>query len=128
MRKIFVYPTKMLWPTILPLASLFQSLHLHKELAKRRLKVFWAVLFFIIVWEIVPEYIFPLTAGISIFCLANQHSSTFTYLFGGANGNEGLGFLSWCMDWQYVCRTRSLRESRLLLTRCRLEQMSLCCH
>jgi hypothetical protein len=103
MRKIFVYPTKMLWPTVLPLASLFQSLHLHKELAKRRLKVFWAVLLFIIIWEIVPEYMFPLTAGISIFCLANQHSSTFTYLFGGANGNEGLGFLSWCMDWQYVC-------------------------
>lgn len=39
---------------------------------------------------------------ISIFCLAQQHSATFTYLFGGANGNEGLGFLSWCMDWQYV--------------------------
>lgn len=20
----------------------------------------------------------------------------------GANGDEGMGFLSWCMDWQYV--------------------------
>lgn len=61
-----------------------------------------AVCIFVIVWELIPEYIFPLTAGISIFCLAQQHSATFTYLFGGANGNEGLGFLSWCMDWQYV--------------------------
>lgn len=30
-RKLFVYPTKMLWPTKLPLASLFQSLHLDKD-------------------------------------------------------------------------------------------------
>ncbi|KAF3913376.1 hypothetical protein ABW20_dc0106770 [Dactylellina cionopaga] len=102
MRKLFVYPTKMLWPTVLPNASLFQTLHLNKSLAKRRLKVFWWVCGFIIVWEIIPEYLFPLTAGISIFCLANQHSAVFTHLFGGANGNEGLGLLSWCMDWQYV--------------------------
>ena len=102
MRKLFVYPTKMLWPLQLPLASLFQSLHLDKVLAKKRLKVFWYVCIFIMCWEMVPEYIFPLTIGISIFCLAQQNSSTFTYLFGGANGDEGLGFLSWCMDWQYV--------------------------
>lgn len=102
MRKLFVYPTKMVWPLQLPLASLFQSLHLDKALAKRRLKVFWIICIFVIVWELIPEYIFPLTAGVSIFCLADQHSAAFTYLFGGANGDEGLGFLSWCMDWQYV--------------------------
>jgi hypothetical protein len=26
----------------------------------------------------------------------------FTNLFGGASGNEGLGFLSFCFDWQYI--------------------------
>lgn len=26
----------------------------------------------------------------------------FTYLFGGGNGNEGLGFLSLCFDFQYI--------------------------
>ncbi|KAK6346616.1 hypothetical protein TWF696_006736 [Orbilia brochopaga] len=102
MRKAFIYPTKMLWPTILPNASLFQTLHLDKALAKRRLKVFWWVCGAVIIWEIVPQYIFPLTIGISIFCLANQHSAVFTHLFGGSNGDEGLGLLSWCMDWQYV--------------------------
>lgn len=43
MRKLFVYPTRMLWPTQLPLASLFQSLHLNKTLSKQRTKVFWYV-------------------------------------------------------------------------------------
>lgn len=102
LRKLFVYPTKMLWPLQMPEASLFQSLHLNKAIAKKRLKVFWWVCGFVIIWEMVPEYIFPLTTGISIFCLAGQHIPAFTYLFGGANGDEGLGFLSWCMDWQYV--------------------------
>lgn len=92
----------MLWPLKLPMASLFQSLHLNKEIAKKRVKILWWVCEFIIIWELIPEYIFPLTAGISIFCPANQHSATFTYLFGGANGDEGLGFLSRCMDWHYV--------------------------
>jgi hypothetical protein len=30
--------------------------------------------------------------GVSIFCLAHQDSLVFTNLFGGASGNEGLGF------------------------------------
>lgn len=102
MRKMFIYPTKFVWPLALPLATTFQSMHLDKTLARKRLKVFWAVCVFVMVWEVVPEYVFPLTTGISIFCLANQHSEVFTYLFGGANGDEGMGFLSWCMDWQYV--------------------------
>ena len=26
----------------------------------------------------------------------------FTRVFGGSNGNEGLGLLSVCFDWQYI--------------------------
>ena len=45
---------------------------------------------------------FPLLQGVSIFCLANKHSLVFTNLFGGSQGNEGLGFLAVCFDWQYI--------------------------
>lgn len=44
----------------------------------------------------------PILTGVSIFCLANQNNATFTNIFGGASGNEGLGLFSWCMDWQYI--------------------------
>lgn len=44
----------------------------------------------------------PILTGVSIFCLARQNSPTFTNIFGGASGNEGLGLFSWCMDWQYI--------------------------
>ena len=44
----------------------------------------------------------PILTGVSIFCLANQHSTVFTFVFGGASGNEGLGLFSFCFDWQYI--------------------------
>jgi hypothetical protein len=46
-------------------------------------------------------------SGISIFCLAKRDSLVFTQLFGGAQGNEGLGFLSICLDWNYIAGTQS---------------------
>ena len=90
--------------------------------AKRKLKLFWIVfigldtyhfteqnldLFFfnynsIFFWELLPEWMFPLLTGFSIFCLADQRSPDFTRIFGGSNGNEGLGLLSICFDWQYI--------------------------
>jgi hypothetical protein len=59
------------------------------------------------IYEIFPAYIFPLLNGFSIVCLASQHASpntvdVLTNLFGGANSNEGLGFLSFSFDWQYI--------------------------
>ncbi|KAL1989102.1 hypothetical protein VTN96DRAFT_5865 [Rasamsonia emersonii] len=102
LRDIIVRPTKMLWPMTLPISSLLESLHKNKQQSKARLKVFYIVFFMLFFWTIIPEYIFPVLEGVSIFCLANQHSLVFTNLFGGASGNEGLGFLSVSFDWNYI--------------------------
>ena len=48
------------------------------------------------------QYIFPLLSAVSIFCLADQNNAVFTNLFGGSQGNEGMGFLSVCLDWNYI--------------------------
>jgi hypothetical protein len=40
--------------------------------------------------------------AVSVFCLAKQDSLVFTNLFGGGDGNEGMGFLSLCFDWNYI--------------------------
>jgi hypothetical protein len=46
--------------------------------------------------------VFQLLIGFSVFCLAKPDSLVFTNLFGGAQGNEGLGFLSISFDWNYI--------------------------
>ena len=62
------------------------------------------------VYEVIPAYIFPLLNGINIFCLASQKASPrivniFTNLFGGTDANEGMGLLSFSLDWQYISST-----------------------
>lgn len=48
------------------------------------------------------QFVAPTLTGISIFCLARRDSAWFTRIFGGSNGNEGLGMFSLCLDWNYV--------------------------
>ena len=107
LRDVLVYPTNMLWPLNLPVATLLETLHRDKHETKRRLKVFYIIFTIMFVWEAFPEYIFTVLTGVSIFCLAKQDNLVFTNLFGGASGNEGLGFLSVCLDWNYIAGFQS---------------------
>ncbi|KAG6828622.1 hypothetical protein H0H92_007267 [Tricholoma furcatifolium] len=102
-RSVLLYPSKMLYPAVLPLVSMFETLFRGSaQSTNKKLRVFWIVFGVIFIWELFPEWMFPLLTGFSIFCLANPNSQGFTRLFGGSNGNEGLGFLSICFDWQYI--------------------------
>ncbi|KAG7087781.1 hypothetical protein E1B28_013722 [Marasmius oreades] len=104
MRSFLVYPTYMVFPNVIPTVQMFDVLHRGQEniLQKKRVKFFWVLFIGIFVWEWFPEYIAPTLTGISIFCLARQDSAWVTRMFGGANGNEGMGLFSICLDWQYI--------------------------
>ncbi|KAG1846054.1 OPT oligopeptide transporter protein-domain-containing protein [Suillus subalutaceus] len=102
MRSILLYPSKMLYPGVLPLLSMFDALYEGGMASRKKLRVFSMVVAAIFVWELFPEWIFPLLTGVSIFCLAAPNNATVSRLFGGSNGNEGLGLLSICFDWQYI--------------------------
>lgn len=110
LRRSLVYPTKMVWPGVLPLSSLVQTLHQGKASdgggdggdTARRFKFFWVVFGVVAVWELFPQYIMPALTGVSVFCLANRNSLVFTNVFGGSSGNEGLGLLALSFDWQYI--------------------------
>ncbi|PRQ72021.1 hypothetical protein AAT19DRAFT_9360 [Rhodotorula toruloides] len=104
MRSFCVFPTYIVYPNLVPTVNLFDALHRDKNVAaqKKRLKFFWIVFAVIFVWEILPEFLAPTLTGISIFCLAKRDSAWFTRIFGGSNGNEGLGMFALCLDWNYV--------------------------
>ncbi|KAJ7650113.1 OPT oligopeptide transporter protein-domain-containing protein [Roridomyces roridus] len=101
-RHVLLYPSKMLYPGVLPLVAMFDALYKDAEGAKKKLRLFWIAFTVIFFWEILPEWMFPLLTGFSVFCLANPRSADFTRIFGGTSGNEGLGLLSICFDWQYI--------------------------
>ena len=102
LRQSLVYPTKMVWPSILPLSSLVETLHRDRSEMRKKFNFFWIIFGVVAVWELLPQYVMPVLTGISVFCLANRNSMVFTNVFGGASGNEGLGLLALSFDWQYI--------------------------
>ncbi|KAI0249949.1 OPT oligopeptide transporter protein-domain-containing protein [Lactifluus subvellereus] len=107
MRPILLYPSKMLYPDVLPLVSMVDTFYdeaksRQSKSNRKRLRLFYVTFLAILTWEIFPEWVFPLLTGVSVFCLANPTSPDFTRIFGGSNGNEGLGLLALSFDWQYI--------------------------
>lgn len=94
-------------PGLIHLNFNFSALHFDSAANSKRVKLFWSVFTGAFIYEIIPAYIFPLLNSVSVFCLASQKASPriqdiFTNIFGGAEGNEGLGLLSVSFDWQYI--------------------------
>ncbi|GAA5838052.1 hypothetical protein JCM11251_006835 [Rhodosporidiobolus azoricus] len=104
MRAFCVFPTYIVYPNLVPTVNLFDALHRDKNVVnqKKRLRFFWIVFIAIFCWQWIPEFVAPTLTGISIFCLAKRDSAWFTRIFGGSNGNEGLGMFSLCLDWNYI--------------------------
>lgn len=93
LRKSLVYPTRMLWPSILPLSSLIETLHRERSEMKKKFNFFWIIFTIVAVWELFPQYIMPILVGVSVICLTQRNSLLVTNVFGGSAGNEGLGLL-----------------------------------
>ncbi|KAF2401938.1 OPT superfamily oligopeptide transporter [Trichodelitschia bisporula] len=108
LRRTLVYPTKMLFPYNLPMNSLLETLHGEKSQVKKKLRVFYIGFLVLFFYEIIPQWIMPVLLGISFFCLAKRDSLVFTNIFGGTNGNEGLGTLQLSFDWQYIANPSPL--------------------
>ncbi|CAO3598541.1 unnamed protein product [Absidia cylindrospora] len=102
LRSFLVYPANMIWPITLPTVSLIRTLTSDKNEAKSRSHYFFYIFGAAFVYAFIPEYMFPLLGGFSVFCLAKNDSVWFTRLFGGSNVNEGLGILSLSFDWNFL--------------------------
>jgi hypothetical protein len=98
----------MLFPVNLPMNSLLEALHGDKFEARKKLRVFYIGFLVLFFYEIIPEYIMPVLVGVSVVCLAKRDSQLITNLFGGSNGNEGLGLFSLSFDWQYIANPSPL--------------------
>ncbi|PSR83036.1 hypothetical protein PHLCEN_2v5840 [Hermanssonia centrifuga] len=105
LQDILVKPTKCFWPFTISTANLFQALHYDKQMSSKRTRIFWLVFAVLFCYEIIPEFMFPLLTGVSIFCMADNTNPVFRNIFGGASNNEGLGLLEWCFDWNYISST-----------------------
>ncbi|PCH35361.1 OPT oligopeptide transporter [Wolfiporia cocos MD-104 SS10] len=105
LQDVLVKPTKCFWPANIYTANLFQALHYDRQMTSKRVRLFWMVFGILFCWEIIPEWIFPILTGVSVFCLADNHSSVVRNIFGGASNNEGMGLLAVSFDWNLISST-----------------------
>jgi hypothetical protein len=75
LRKSLVYPTKMLWPSILPLSSLIETLHRDKSEMRKKFNFFWIIFGVVTVWELFPQYVMPVLTAFSALQIAKVWSS-----------------------------------------------------
>ncbi|KAI9019174.1 OPT family small oligopeptide transporter [Phycomyces nitens] len=99
LRPFLVYPSIMIWPLSIPTISFIKTFNTPGSDNRTLMKFFFYIFGGIFVWEIFPQYIFPLLGGISIVCLAKRDSPWVQNLFGGLGTNEGLGIGSISFDW-----------------------------
>ena len=57
LRRTLVYPSKMLYPTNLPTASLLESLHRDRVATRKRMRVFYYGFLALFLWQAFPQYI-----------------------------------------------------------------------
>ncbi|CCM04119.1 uncharacterized protein FIBRA_06280 [Fibroporia radiculosa] len=105
-RSFLVYPTIMLYPINLIYVNLFDVLHRGQGKSNvmrgKRLRFFWILTSAIFVYEWFPEYIAPLLGAFNIVCLADRNSAWVSYIFGGAEADEGMGLLGFGVDWANI--------------------------
>jgi hypothetical protein len=118
LRSTLVYPSAMLYPQNIPVASLMESLHKDRKVVQKKLQVFYICFGALFVWQAMPQYIsksphgpllwspltlkVPILGGISIFCLTHRDSMFITNFFGGSMANEGLGTFGISFDWSMI--------------------------
>ena len=67
--------------------------------------IFFSVLVGVILWQFLPEYVFPFLGSLAFLCWVAPHNKTANFV--GA-GFGGMGFLNLSLDWSSVAANYSL--------------------
>ncbi|KAA1064752.1 hypothetical protein PGT21_013608 [Puccinia graminis f. sp. tritici] len=102
LRPILVYPSKMIFPSVLPSVVLFKSMYSKSPESRKQISFFKKALLGIGLYEVFPIYMAPALQAVSPWCLTLPKKSEITQLFGGSMVGEGLGFLSLSLDWTII--------------------------
>ncbi|KAI9616506.1 hypothetical protein H4Q26_010902 [Puccinia striiformis f. sp. tritici PST-130] len=111
LRSILVYPSEIIYPGVLPVVALFQSMSSKSETTVKQMSFFKKTMAAISLShmitreyldEIIPTYLAPALSAVSIWCLALPQVPAITNLFGGSLPAEGMGLMAFSADWTLV--------------------------
>ncbi|KAF2113450.1 sexual differentiation process protein [Lophiotrema nucula] len=101
-RQLLLYDPIYPWPYALMQTALYETLRKtwHDSWVARKQKmIFFGVLGVTIVWEFLPQYIFPFLSSLSFLCWIAPRNPVANFLGAGIGG---LGFLNFSLDWNNI--------------------------
>lgn len=89
--------------------ALFETQKKQREnpspLSRKQMRVFFGVLVAVILWQFLPEFVFPMLGSLAFLCWVAPRSPVANFI--GA-GFGGMGFLNLSLDWSSIASGASL--------------------
>lgn len=101
-RQFLLYDPIYTWPYALMQTAVFETLNksvADSWVAKRQKTVFFGTFAFIIFWQFLPEYVFPMLSSLSFLCWVAPRNPIANFIGGGIGG---MGFLNLTLDWANI--------------------------
>lgn len=108
-RQFLIYDPQYPWFQSLCQTALFETQKKQREnpsrASRKQMVVFFAVMGAVILWQFLPEFVFPFLGSLAFLCWVAPHNKTANFV--GA-GFGGMGFLNLSLDWSSISTNGSL--------------------
>jgi hypothetical protein len=106
-RQLLLYDPIYQWPASLVQVALFETLAKSAQeswLVRKQKYVFFGVFGAIILWQFLPEYVFPMLSSLAFLCWVAPENYVANFIGGGIGG---MGFLNLSLDWANISNSVS---------------------
>lgn len=101
-RQLLLYDPIYTWPYSLMQTAVFETLSKSARdswVARKQKYVFFGTFVFIILWQFLPEYAFPMLSSLSFLCWVAPRNPVANFIGAGIGG---MGFLNLSLDWANI--------------------------
>lgn len=85
--------------TLMKTALLKSQASSDSDYGRKQMKVFFILLAVMAVWQLFPEFIFPMTSSVAVLCYMAPYNETVNFI---GSGLGGMGFLNFSFDWANI--------------------------
>jgi hypothetical protein len=73
--------------------------------SRKQMTVFFSVLGFVILWQFLPEFIFPMLGSLAFLCWVAPNNAAANFI---GSGLGGMGFMNLSLDWSNIGQNYNL--------------------
>ncbi|KAG5944888.1 hypothetical protein E4U59_006641 [Claviceps monticola] len=108
-RQFLIYDPQYPWFQALCQTALFETQKKQREnpsrLSRKQIRVFFGVLVGVILWQFLPEFVFPMLGSLAFLCWVAPHNATANFI---GSGFGGMGLLNLSLDWSSISSSANL--------------------